>query len=130
MNMQMTFLVVDDFQTMRRLVKSFLKDLGFTNIVEAEDGMAALRVLGSTPIDFVITDWNMPRMQGIELLRAIRADQKLAKLPVLMVTAEQKREQIVAAAEAGVSGYIVKPFSGQALEEKLKKIISRTSVTA
>jgi len=119
----MKFLVVDDFSTMRRIVRSLLKELGFGNIVEAEDGVVALsRLLNDSEIEFVVTDWNMPNMTGIELLRAIRADDKLKHLPVLMVTAEAKKENIIEAAQAGASGYIVKPFTGGTLDEKLKKI--------
>jgi len=116
------FLVVDDFSTMRRIVKNLLKELGFVNAQEAEDGAVALRMLRSTPYDFVVSDWNMPNMSGIELLREIRADEKLKHLPVLMVTAEAKRENIIEAAQAGASGYVVKPFTAVTLDEKLKKI--------
>ena len=113
----MRILIVDDFSTMRRIVKNLLGDLGFTNTAEAEDGHAALSLLQSQPFDFVVTDWNMPVMTGIELLKAIRADAKLKTLPVLMVTAEAKREQIIEAAQNGVNGYIIKPFTAQTLEE-------------
>jgi two-component system chemotaxis response regulator CheY len=126
----MRILIVDDFSTMRRIVKNLLSDLGFTNTAEAEDGNAALAVLRSSPIDFVITDWNMPGMTGIELLKEIRADAKLKTLPVLMVTAEAKREQIIDAAQSGVNGYIIKPFTAQTLEEKLGKIFERLAATA
>lgn len=121
----MKILVVDDFSTMRRIIKNLLNDLGFMNIVEADDGNTALPVLKKGGIDFLITDWNMPGMTGIELLKQVRADDKLGSLPVLMVTAEQKREQIVEAAEAGVNGYIVKPFTAQTLKEKMGKIFDR-----
>ena len=130
MNKNMRILIVDDFSTMRRIVKNLLGDLGFTNTAEAEDGNAALAALRSSPFDFVITDWNMPGMTGIELLRAIRVDAKLKSLPVLMVTAEAKREQIIEAAQAGVSGYIIKPFTAQTLEEKIGKIYERLAATA
>jgi len=121
----MKILVVDDFSTMRRIIKNLLKDLGFSNIQEADDGSTALPMLQQGDFDFVVTDWNMPGMQGIDLLRAIRADDKLKHLPVLMVTAEAKKEQIVAAAQAGVKGYVVKPFTAATLKEKLDKIFER-----
>ena len=116
------FLVVDDFSTMRRIVRNLLKELGFLNVQEAEDGVDALAKLHAGGIDFVVSDWNMPNMTGIDLLRAIRADDKLKHLPVLMVTAEAKKENIIEAAKAGASGYIVKPFTAATLDEKLKKI--------
>jgi two-component system chemotaxis response regulator CheY len=121
----MKILVVDDFSTMRRIIKNLLRDLGFNNTSEADDGQTALPMLQSGNYDFLVTDWNMPGMTGIELLKAVRADAKLASLPVLMVTAEQKREQIVEAAQAGVNGYIVKPFTAEVLREKLNKIFER-----
>jgi len=121
----MKVLVVDDFSTMRRIVKNLLRDLGFTNIQEADDGSTALPMLQSGEFDFVVTDWNMPGMQGIDLLRAIRADASLSHIPVLMVTAEAKKEQIVMAAQAGVNGYIVKPFTAATLKTKLDKIFDR-----
>jgi two-component system chemotaxis response regulator CheY len=121
----MKILVVDDFSTMRRIIKNLLKDLGFSNIQEADDGSTALPMLQQGDFDVVVTDWNMPGMQGIDLLRAIRADDKLKHLPVLMVTAEAKKEQIVAAAQAGVNGYVVKPFTAATLKEKLDKIFER-----
>ena len=125
MDKSMKILVVDDFSTMRRIIKNLLKDLGFANIQEADDGSTALPMLQQGDFDFVVTDWNMPGMQGIDLLRAIRADDKLKHLPVLMVTAEAKKEQIVAAAQAGVNGYVVKPFTAATLKEKLDKIFER-----
>lgn len=125
MNKNMRILIVDDFSTMRRIVKNLLSDLGFTNMAEAEDGNAALAALRASKFDFVVTDWNMPGMTGIELLKEIRADAALAKLPVLMVTAEAKREQIIEAAQAGVNGYIIKPFTAATLQEKLSKIFER-----
>tara|TARA_R110001606_G_C15256532_1_gene638010 strand:+ start:287 stop:658 length:372 start_codon:yes stop_codon:yes gene_type:complete len=121
----MKILVVDDFSTMRRIIKNLLKDLGFTNIQEADDGSTALPMLQQGDFDFVVTDWNMPGMQGIDLLRAIRADENLKHTPVLMVTAEAKKEQIVAAAQAGVNGYVIKPFTAATLKEKLTKIFER-----
>lgn len=121
-NANLKFLVVDDFSTMRRIVRNLLKDLGFTNVDEAEDGSVALQKLRSEPFDFVVSDWNMPVMTGIELLRQIRADANLKKLPVLLITAEAKKENIIEAAQAGASGYIVKPFTAATLDEKLNKI--------
>ncbi len=125
MNTNMKILVVDDFSTMRRIVKNLLRDLGFNNTVEADDGLTALPILKKGGIDFVVTDWNMPGMQGIDLLKNIRSDADLKHLPVLMITAEAKREQIVEAAQAGVNGYIVKPFTAATLKEKLDKIFER-----
>jgi len=121
----MKVLVVDDFSTMRRIVKNLLRDLGFTNIQEADDGSTALPMLQGGDFDFVVTDWNMPGMQGIDLLKAIRADSSLAHIPVLLITAEAKKEQIVMAAQAGVNGYIVKPFTAATLKTKLDKIFER-----
>jgi two-component system chemotaxis response regulator CheY len=118
----MKFLVVDDFSTMRRIVRNLLKELGFHNVDEAEDGVEALSKLRGGDYRFVISDWNMPNMTGLELLKLIRADAVLKGLPVLMVTAEAKKENIVAAAQAGASGYVVKPFTSATLDEKLNKI--------
>lgn len=126
----MKILIVDDFSTMRRIVKNLLRDLGFTNTQEADDGTTALPLLKSGNFDFLVTDWNMPGMTGIELLRAIRADPQLASLPVLMVTAEASREQIVEAAKAGVNGYIIKPFTAATLQEKLDRIFERLQAAA
>nr|WP_044617514.1 chemotaxis response regulator CheY [Gynuella sunshinyii] len=125
MDKNMKILVVDDFSTMRRIVKNLLRDLGFTNTHEADDGNTAWPMLQSGDFDFLVTDWNMPGMTGIELLQKVRADDRLKKLPVLMVTAEAKRDQIVAAAQAGVNGYVVKPFTAAALKEKIEKIFDR-----
>ena len=125
MEKNIKILIVDDFSTMRRIIKNLLRDLGFTNTAEADDGTTALPMLHSGSFDLLITDWNMPGMQGIDLLRAVRADPKLQTMPVLMVTAEQKKEQIIEAAKAGVNGYIVKPFTAATLEEKLGKIFDR-----
>ncbi|MEW5771848.1 MAG: chemotaxis response regulator CheY [Pseudomonadota bacterium] len=119
------FLVVDDFSTMRRIVRNLLKELGYTNVDEAEDGVAALQKLNGGNFQFVVTDWNMPNMTGIELLKAIRADGGLKHLPVLMITAEAKKENIIEAAQNGASGYIVKPFTAATLEEKLGKIFEK-----
>jgi len=121
----MKILIVDDFSTMRRIIKNLLRDLGFNNTAEADDGQTALPMLQAGGYDFLVTDWNMPGMTGIELLKAVRADEKIATLPVLMVTAEQKREQIVEAAQAGVNGYVVKPFTAEVLKEKIDKIFER-----
>jgi two-component system chemotaxis response regulator CheY len=118
----MKFLVVDDFSTMRRIVRNLLKELGFNNVEEAEDGVDALAKLRGGAFQFVISDWNMPNMTGIDLLRNIRQDAALSGLPVLMVTAEAKKENIIAAAQAGASGYVVKPFTSATLDEKLGKI--------
>ncbi|AAN56208.1 MULTISPECIES: chemotaxis response regulator CheY [Shewanella] len=125
MDKNMKILIVDDFSTMRRIIKNLLRDLGFNNTQEADDGSTALPMLQKGDFDFVVTDWNMPGMQGIDLLKAIRADDSLKHLPVLMVTAEAKREQIIAAAQAGVNGYVVKPFTAATLKEKLDKIFER-----
>lgn len=125
MNKDMKILVVDDFSTMRRIIKNLLGELGFSNIVEADDGATALPILKEGDIDFLVTDWNMPNVPGIELLQKVRADDSLKDTPVMMVTAEATREQIVQAAEAGVNGYIIKPFTAQTLEEKIKTIFSR-----
>lgn len=121
----MKILIVDDFSTMRRIIKNLLRDLGFSNTHEADDGQTALPMLKNGDFQFLVTDWNMPGMTGIELLKAVRADEKLSTLPVLMVTAEAKRDQIIEAAQAGVNGYVVKPFTAQALKEKIDKIFDR-----
>jgi len=125
LNKNMKILIVDDFSTMRRIVKNLLRDLGFNNTQEADDGLTALPMLKKGDFEFVVTDWNMPGMQGIDLLKNIRADAELKHLPVLMITAEAKREQIIEAAQAGVNGYIVKPFTAATLKEKLDKIFER-----
>ena len=119
------FLVVDDFSTMRRIVRNLLKELGYTNVDEAEDGVMALTKLRGGNFDFVVSDWNMPNMDGLAMLQVIRADAALASLPVLMVTAEAKKENIIAAAQAGANGYIVKPFTAATLDEKLSKIFEK-----
>jgi len=116
------FLVVDDFSTMRRIVRNLLKELGSVTVEEAEDGAAALQRLRAERFDFVISDWNMPNVTGLELLKAIRADSSLQSIPVLMITAEARKENIIDAAQAGASGYIVKPFTAATLDEKLAKI--------
>ena len=121
----MKILIVDDFSTMRRIVKNLLRDLGFSNTEEADDGSTALPMLQSKHYDLLVTDWNMPGMTGLDLLRTVRADERLKDLPVLLVTAEAKREQIIEAAQAGFNGYVVKPFTAQALSEKINKIFER-----
>ncbi|MGB2129840.1 MAG: chemotaxis response regulator CheY [Marinobacterium sp.] len=125
MKKDIKILVVDDFSTMRRIIKNLLRDLGFTNVDEADDGKTALPILQQGNIEFLITDWNMPGMTGIDLLKTVRADPALSHIPVLMVTAEAKREQIIAAAQAGVNGYVVKPFTAAVLKEKIDKIFER-----
>jgi len=129
-NKNMRILIVDDFSTMRRIIKNLLNDLGYSNTAEAEDGNSALVALNQGSFEFVVTDWNMPGMTGIELLKAIRADDRYKTLPVLMVTAEAKREQIIEAAQNGVNGYIIKPFTAQTLQEKLQKIFERMGSAA
>ena len=124
MSKDMKFLVVDDYSTMRRIVKNLLHDLGYANVTEADDGKTALPLLQNGSFDFLITDWNMPGMPGLDLLKAVRSNDKLKKLPVLMLTAEAKREQIVEAAQAGVSGYVIKPFTAVTLKEKIDKILA------
>nr|WP_028304787.1 chemotaxis response regulator CheY [Oceanospirillum maris] len=125
MDKNMKILIVDDFSTMRRIVKNLLRDLGFANTHEADDGLTAIPLLETGNFDFLVTDWNMPGMTGFDLLKTCRADPKLKDLPILMVTAEAKREQIVAAAQAGVNGYIIKPFTAAVLKEKIEKIFER-----
>ena len=122
MNYELNILIVDDVSTMRRIIKNLLGDLGFINTQEAVDGDSALPLLRNGNIDLLITDWNMPGMSGIELLKSVRADEKLSDLPVLMLTAESNRGQIIEAAQAGVNGYIVKPFTALTLKEKIDKI--------
>jgi two-component system chemotaxis response regulator CheY len=123
MSKDMKFLVVDDFSTMRRIIKNLLIDLGYANVTEADDGQTALPMLQQGNFDFLITDWNMPGMPGLDLLKAVRADARLSKMPVLMLTAEAKREQIIEAAQAGVNGYVIKPFTAVTLKEKIDKIL-------
>ncbi|TAM54024.1 MAG: chemotaxis protein CheY [Paraburkholderia sp.] len=129
MDKSMKILVVDDFPTMRRIVRNLLKELGYGNVDEAEDGATGLSRLQGGGFDFVISDWNMPNMDGLEMLKRIRADASLSHLPVLMVTAESKKENIIAAAQAGASGYVVKPFTAATLDEKLTKIIEKMAKT-
>jgi len=118
----MKILVVDDFQTMRRIVRGVLKELGFTNVVEADNGVAALEVLRTEKIDFIVSDWNMPEMTGIDLLKTVRASEEWKDLPFLMVTAEGKSAQVLEAVKNRVNNYVVKPFTPATLEEKIKKI--------
>jgi two-component system, chemotaxis family, chemotaxis protein CheY len=117
-------LVVDDFATMRRIIKNILKQLGYNNIEEADDGTSALTKLQGAKYDLVITDWNMPNMSGLDLVKAVRADEKLKATPILMVTAEAMKENIVAAIKAGVNNYIVKPFTAEVMKEKIDKIMT------
>ena len=130
MDKNLKILIVDDFSSMRRIIKNLMRDLGYANTHEADDGLTALPMLKGGGYEFLVTDWNMPGMQGIDLLKAIRNDPQLVSLPVLLVTAEARREQIVEAAEAGVNGYIVKPFTAQTLKEKINKIFERLAATA
>lgn len=129
-NSELKFLIVDDFSTMRRIVRGLLKEMGCVNADEAEDGVVALRMLKASKFDFVVSDINMPNMSGFELLKAIKADDSLKSLPVLMVTAEARKEDIVLAAQSGASGYIVKPFTKATLEEKVNKIIQKVALAA
>ncbi len=124
------FLIVDDFSTMRRIVRGLLKEIGYNNAEEAEDGVAALQLLKNTKFDFVVSDINMPNMNGFDLLKAIKADDALKHLPVLMVTAEARKEDIVLAAQSGAAGYIVKPFTKATLEEKVVKIMQKLATAA
>jgi len=121
------FLVVDDFSTMRRIVSGLLRELGGENIVEAEDGMDALSRLGKAPVDFIISDWNMPKLTGLELLKAVRADGQLAGIPFMLITAEARKDNILDAARAGADGYIVKPFTSSVLGDKIRTILKRRS---
>ena len=123
MNPNHRFLVVDDFAPMREIIRKVLQEIGYEHIQEANDGATALPMLQSMPFDMLITDWNMPKLAGIDLVRSVRAEPNLAKLPVIMVTAEVKREQIIAATQAGVNGYIIKPFTPAVLAEKVRKIL-------
>ena len=126
----MKFLIVDDFSTMRRIVRGLLKEMGCNNAEEAEDGQVALNMLKSGKFDFVVSDINMPNMNGFDLLKAVKADDALKHLPVLMVTAEARKEDIVLAAQSGAAGYIVKPFTKATLEEKVQKILQKMAATA
>ncbi|MBL8363032.1 MAG: chemotaxis response regulator CheY [Rubrivivax sp.] len=130
MSSEMKFLIVDDFSTMRRIVRGLLKEMGCNNAEEAEDGQVALNMLKSGKFDFVVSDINMPNMNGFDLLKAVKADDALKHLPVLMVTAEARKEDIVLAAQSGAAGYIVKPFTKATLEEKVQKILQKLTATA
>jgi len=130
MNPDLAFLVVDDFSTMRRIVSGLLRPCGAARIFEAEDGVQALRIIESNPIDFVISDWNMPNMSGLDLLKILRAHPKFSRMPVLLITAEGKKENIVEAAQAAADGYIVKPFTHDALQEKLCRILTKHDLLA
>ena len=123
----MKILIADDFSAMRKIIKNQLRDLGFANTHETSDGTTALEMLQDGSFDFLITDWNMPGMQGIDLLKAVRADDALGSLPVMIVTAESKRDQIIEAAQAGVNGYVVKPFTAGTLEQKIHTIFERAA---
>ncbi len=123
-NQNLRIMVVDDFSTMRRIVKNILKQLGYSNIDEAEDGVGALEKLKAEPFDFIISDWNMPNMSGLDLLKTVRGDNALKHIPFMLVTAEAKKENIVDAAKAGVNNYIVKPFTAEALKEKMDKCLN------
>ena len=127
MSNESRFLIVDDFSTMRRIVRNLLKEIGYGNAEEAEDGVAALHLLKSKKFDFIVSDINMPNMDGFELLKSVRADETLKGIPFLMVTAEAKKEDIVSAAQNGANGYIVKPFTKATLEEKVQKIMQKHS---
>jgi two-component system chemotaxis response regulator CheY len=126
-DLQMRILVVDDFPTMRRIVKTLLRQLGYTNVIEAEDGQAGLAKLKNEKIDLVLLDWNMPKMTGLELLKAMRADDALQQIPVVMITAEGRREDVLEAVKAGVNNFVVKPFTAETLEEKLAKVLEKKS---
>lgn len=121
-NKNMRILVVDDFSTMRRIIKNILRQLGFNNIIEADDGTTAWEILNKGQVDFIISDWNMPQMTGIELLRRVRSNEEFCDLPFLMVTAEAQQENIIEAVQAKVSNYIVKPFTAETLGQKINKI--------
>lgn len=125
MDKQLKILVVDDFATMRKVIRNLLKQIGYENIVEAEDGINAMKVLKSQKVDLIISDWNMPNMTGLELLKAVRGDDELKPIPFLMVTAEALQENVIAAIKAGVNNYIVKPFTAEMLNEKIKKILEK-----
>ncbi len=123
MNTSIKVLIVDDFATMRRILKNILKQLGFKNLLEADDGTTAMETLEKNDIELIISDWNMPKMTGLELLKWVRANKKYAKTPFLMVTAEAQKQNVIEAVQAGVSNYVVKPFTAEAISEKLKKIL-------
>jgi len=124
MDLTTKVLVVDDFATMRRIIKNALKHLGFTNIIEADDGNAALRELKREEVGLILADWNMPNMDGLDLLKAVRGDEGLKDIPFIMVTAEGQKDNVLEAVKAGVSNYVIKPFTPQTLEEKIKKVLN------
>ncbi|MEA2060949.1 MAG: response regulator [Thermodesulfobacteriota bacterium] len=123
MDTSIKVLIVDDFATMRRILKNILKQIGFKNLLEADDGTTALDVLEKNTVNLVISDWNMPKMTGLELLKIVRADKRYARIPFLMVTAEAQKQNVIEAVQAGVSNYVVKPFTAEAISEKLEKIL-------
>lgn len=125
MDLKMKVLVVDDFATMRRIIKNVLKQIGFINILEADDGTAALGVLKENKVDLIISDWNMPKMSGLDLLKTVRKEEATKKVPFVMVTAEAQKDNVLQAVQAGVSNYIVKPFTADAVKEKLTKIFDK-----
>ncbi len=123
MDTSIKVLIVDDFATMRRILKNILKQLGFKNLLEADDGTTALESLEKNRVDLIISDWNMPKMTGLELLKTVRANEEYSKIPFLMVTAEAQKQNVIEAVQAGVSNYVVKPFTAESISEKLKKIL-------
>lgn len=124
-DLDMKILVVDDFATMRRIIKNILRQLGYKNIHDADDGDVGLTQLKAQPFDFIISDWNMPEMSGLELLKAVRSDKQLADIPFLMVTAEAQKENVIEAVKAKVSNYIIKPFTAETLAEKINQIMNK-----
>ena len=125
MDLDMKVLVVDDFATMRRILKNVLKQIGFTNIIEADDGSTALAMLKKDKVDLILSDWNMPKVSGLELLKAVRSDESMKNIPFLMVTAEGQKDSVIQAVQAGVSNYIVKPFTAETIKEKLAQIFKQ-----
>jgi two-component system chemotaxis response regulator CheY len=125
MDLSMKVLVVDDFTTMRRIIKNILKQIGFTNIVEADDGSTALALLKKDKVDLIVSDWNMPQVTGLDLLKAVRGDESMKDMPFLMVTAEAQKDNVIQAVQAGVSNYVVKPFTAETIKKKLEKIFDR-----
>jgi len=123
MDTSIKVLIVDDFATMRRILKNILKQIGFKNLLEADDGTTALEVMERESVDLIISDWNMPKMTGLELLKAVRGSDKFKRTPFLMVTAEAQKQNVIEAVQAGVSNYVVKPFTAEAISEKLEKIL-------
>ena len=125
MDLSMKILIVDDFATMRRIMKNILKQIGFSNIIEADDGTTAMEELKKTPVDLIISDWNMPKMTGLDLLKNVRGSDALKDVPFLMVTAEAQKQNVIDAVQAGVTNYVVKPFTAEAISEKLEKIFGK-----